>query len=103
MNDLSFREPMIPADTPRPARAGRLRSRVNEEGRRALESVTDPITRLDEMGTTWVLSPRLFPLEAESALVVDLFVNGLAFRPVVPPHTAFGRKSIRSASRKTGR
>jgi hypothetical protein len=31
-----------------------------------------------------VLSPRRYALEAESALVVDLFVNGLAWRPVVP-------------------
>jgi TetR/AcrR family transcriptional regulator, fatty acid metabolism regulator protein len=37
---------------------------------------------LDEMATDWVLSPRRYPLEAESALVVDLFVNGLASRPV---------------------
>jgi TetR/AcrR family transcriptional regulator, fatty acid metabolism regulator protein len=39
---------------------------------------------LDEMATDWVLSPRRYTLEAESALVVDLFVNGLASRPVVP-------------------
>jgi TetR/AcrR family transcriptional regulator, fatty acid metabolism regulator protein len=38
---------------------------------------------LDEMATNWVLSPRRYPLEAESALVVDLFVNGLTSRPVV--------------------
>jgi hypothetical protein len=36
------------------------------------------------MATNWVLSHRRYPLEAESALVVDLFVNGLASRPVVP-------------------
>jgi TetR/AcrR family fatty acid metabolism transcriptional regulator len=39
---------------------------------------------LDEMATNWVLSPRRYALEAESALVVDLFVNGLASRRVVP-------------------
>ena len=39
---------------------------------------------LDEMATNWVLSSRRYALEAESALVVDLFVNGLASRPVVP-------------------
>lgn len=37
---------------------------------------------LDEMATDWVLSARRYTLEAESALVVDLFVNGLASRPV---------------------
>jgi TetR/AcrR family transcriptional regulator, fatty acid metabolism regulator protein len=37
---------------------------------------------LDEMVTDWVLSARRYPLEAESALVVDLFVNGMTSRPV---------------------
>lgn len=37
---------------------------------------------LDEMATNWVLSPRRYALEAEAALVVDLFVNGMASRPV---------------------
>ena len=35
---------------------------------------------LDELATNWVLSHRRYPLEAEAALVVDLFVNGLACR-----------------------
>jgi len=35
---------------------------------------------LDQMATNWVLSPRPYPLEAEAALVVDLFVNGMAAR-----------------------
>ena len=39
---------------------------------------------LDQMATNWVLSPRPYPLEAEAALVVDLFVNGLAARAPVP-------------------
>ena len=37
---------------------------------------------LDQMATNWVLSPRPYPLEAEAALVVDLFVNGMAARSV---------------------
>jgi TetR/AcrR family transcriptional regulator, fatty acid metabolism regulator protein len=37
---------------------------------------------LDQMATNWVLSRRRYPLEAEAALVVDLFVNGLAARPL---------------------
>lgn len=39
---------------------------------------------LDQMATNWVLSPRRYALEAESALVVDLFINGLAARPDLP-------------------
>lgn len=35
---------------------------------------------LDELATNWVLTHRRYPLEAEAALVVDLFVNGLAPR-----------------------
>jgi TetR/AcrR family fatty acid metabolism transcriptional regulator len=58
---------------------------------------------LDEMATNWVLSPRRYPLEAESALVVDLFVNGLASRPVSAPHAAGGRQSRPAAGRKTRR
>jgi len=56
---------------------------------------------LDEMATDWVLSPRRFALEAESALVVDLFVNGLASRPVVP--VAHGRRALsKRPARRTG-
>jgi TetR/AcrR family transcriptional regulator, fatty acid metabolism regulator protein len=58
---------------------------------------------LDEMATNWVLSPRRYPLEAESALVVDLFVNGLASRPAVVPHAGGRRKSARSTRGATGR
>ena len=55
---------------------------------------------LDEMATNWVLSPRRYPLEAESALVVDLFVNGLASRPVVATQSADARKTTKAATRK---
>lgn len=55
---------------------------------------------LDEMATNWVLSPRRFPLEAESALVVDLFVNGLASRPVTAHQAQAGRKKRASRARK---
>jgi TetR/AcrR family fatty acid metabolism transcriptional regulator len=49
---------------------------------------------LDEMATDWVLSPRRYALEAESALVVDLFVNGLASRPVVTVATPGPRSPV---------
>jgi TetR/AcrR family transcriptional regulator, fatty acid metabolism regulator protein len=57
---------------------------------------------LDEMVTDWVLSPRRYPLEAESALVVDLFVNGLTSRPVSPvqPSGQPPRASRRRAARR---
>jgi TetR/AcrR family fatty acid metabolism transcriptional regulator len=42
---------------------------------------------LDELATSWVLSPRVYPLEADSPLVVDLFVNGLASRAVADAHS----------------
>lgn len=32
---------------------------------------------LDEMATNWMLSPRKYPLAAESDAVVDLFINGV--------------------------
>ncbi len=57
---------------------------------------------LDEMATDWVLSPRRYTLEAESALVVDLFVNGLASRPVVPVAAA-GRAPLKRAGRRARR
>jgi TetR/AcrR family transcriptional regulator, fatty acid metabolism regulator protein len=56
---------------------------------------------LDEMATDWVLSPRRYTLEAESALVVDLFVNGMASRPVIPAND--GRPKAKRAARRTGR
>jgi TetR/AcrR family fatty acid metabolism transcriptional regulator len=56
---------------------------------------------LDEMATDWVLSSRRYPLEAESALVVDLFVNGLTSRPVVPV-TAPGARIPGRRRRRTG-
>ena len=44
---------------------------------------------LDGMATNWVVSHRRYPLEAEAALAVDLFVNGLAPRIQLPaPATA---------------
>ena len=43
---------------------------------------------LDQMATNWVLSPRPYPLEAEAALVVDLFVNGIASRAPLPADSA---------------
>jgi len=57
---------------------------------------------LDQMATNWVLSPRRYPLEAESALVVDLFVNGLSSRPIAAPRAA-GRRPHRPSPRKPGR
>jgi TetR/AcrR family fatty acid metabolism transcriptional regulator len=35
---------------------------------------------LDEMATNWILSRRRYPLEADAARVVDLFVNGARAR-----------------------
>ena len=58
---------------------------------------------LDEMATNWVLSPRRYPLEAESALVVDLFVNGMASRPPVVPRATGSRTSPRRARGTKGR
>jgi TetR/AcrR family transcriptional regulator, fatty acid metabolism regulator protein len=58
---------------------------------------------LDEMATNWVLSPRRYPLEAESALVVDLFVNGLASRPAVPVAQPAARGPARRPRRRAGR
>lgn len=37
---------------------------------------------LDEMATNWVLSRRRYSLRAEADVVVDLFVGGVAARPV---------------------
>jgi TetR/AcrR family transcriptional regulator, fatty acid metabolism regulator protein len=54
---------------------------------------------LDQMATNWVLSPRRYPLEAESALVVDLFVNGLSSRPVVPVAGPVPRRPARRERR----
>jgi TetR/AcrR family transcriptional regulator, fatty acid metabolism regulator protein len=54
---------------------------------------------LDQMATNWVLSPRRYALEAESALVVDLFVNGLASRPVVPVDPAGPPAAARAVRR----
>lgn len=47
---------------------------------------------LDELVTNWVLSHRRYPLEAEAALVVDLFVNGLAPRMTAGQDDAAGRR-----------
>jgi TetR/AcrR family transcriptional regulator, fatty acid metabolism regulator protein len=58
---------------------------------------------LDQMATNWVLSPRRYALEAESALVVDLFVNGLASRPVVPVGPADPPAAARTARRGASR
>jgi TetR/AcrR family transcriptional regulator, fatty acid metabolism regulator protein len=58
---------------------------------------------LDEMATDWVLSPRRYALEAESALVVDLFVNGLASRPVVAVATPGRRSPAKRGQRRAGR
>jgi TetR/AcrR family transcriptional regulator, fatty acid metabolism regulator protein len=55
---------------------------------------------LDEMATNWVLSPRRYPLEAESALVVDLFVNGLASRPALPVASPAARGPARRQQRR---
>jgi TetR/AcrR family fatty acid metabolism transcriptional regulator len=55
---------------------------------------------LDEMATNWVLSHNRYALEAEAALVVDLFVNGLASRP--PGGEAAGGRR-RGGGRKGGR
>jgi len=41
---------------------------------------------LDQMATNWVLSARPYPLEAEAALVVDLFVNGMGARGIGRGH-----------------
>jgi TetR/AcrR family transcriptional regulator, fatty acid metabolism regulator protein len=55
---------------------------------------------LDEMATDWVLSPRRHALEAESALVVDLFVNGLTSKPVAAIHAA--EEAPRPAAKRRG-
>ncbi len=48
---------------------------------------------LDELTTNWVLTPRRYPLEADAAHVVDLFVNGLASRmPTGRREPARGRR-----------
>ncbi len=43
---------------------------------------------LDEMATNWVLSKRRYSLTAEADAVVDLFVGGVAARPIVRSRTA---------------
>lgn len=52
---------------------------------------------LDELTTNWVLTHRHYPLEAEAALVVDLFVNGLA------PRMTAGRTADAARRRRRGR
>jgi TetR/AcrR family fatty acid metabolism transcriptional regulator len=47
---------------------------------------------LDELTTNWVLTHRQYPLEAEAALVVDLFVNGLAPRMIESRPEAAARR-----------
>ncbi len=59
---------------------------------------------LDELATSWVLSPRAYPLEADAPLVVDLFVNGLSSRAVGsaragPAGRSAGRADIGEAAR----
>lgn len=56
---------------------------------------------LDELATNWVLTHRRYPLEAEAALVVDLFVNGLApriieGRPEAAARRRRGRRGVQS-------
>jgi TetR/AcrR family fatty acid metabolism transcriptional regulator len=57
---------------------------------------------LDQMATNWVLSPRPYPLEAEAALVVDLFVNGIASRAPLPAEASRFPSSAPRPRRRAG-